>query len=119
MKNPRSQGALRVAMVSARALPLMGGIETHVHEVSRRLAAAGVELTVLTTDASATLPADETIAGYRVRRWTAYPRSRDYYLSPGLTRHLLRESADYDLVHVQGVHTLVAPTILKIGRAHV
>ena len=46
-------------MVSARALPLMGGIETHVHEVARRLAASGVDVTVLTTDTSGDLPADE------------------------------------------------------------
>ena len=43
-------GNLRVAMVTARALPFMGGIETHVHEVSKRLAASGVQVTVLTTD---------------------------------------------------------------------
>ena len=116
MSAAKRKGALRVAMVSARALPLMGGIETHVHEVSRRLTAAGVDLTVLTTDTSATLSADETTAGYRVRRWPAYPRSRDYYLSPGLIRHLIRESADYDVVHVQGVHTLVAPTVLRAAR---
>ena len=99
-------------MVSARALPLMGGIETHVHEVSCRLAAAGVKLTVLTTDTSSALPVDENTPGYRIRRWPAYPRSRDYYLSPGLARHVVRAHGDYDVVHVQGVHTLIAPTIL-------
>ncbi len=41
-------------MVSANAFPLMGGIEMHVHEVSRRLSAAGVDVTVLTTDQPAT-----------------------------------------------------------------
>lgn len=53
--------------------------------------------------------------GYRIRRWPAYPRSRDYYLSPGLIRHLLHGS-DYDVVHVQGVHTLVAPAALAAAR---
>ena len=37
-------------MVTARALPLMGGIETHVHEVSRRLAAEGVHTEVVHRD---------------------------------------------------------------------
>jgi glycosyltransferase involved in cell wall biosynthesis len=101
-------------MVAARALPYMGGIETHVHEVSRRLAASGVQVTVLTTDVSGDLPADEVIDGYRVLRWPAYPRSRDYYLSPGLIRHLRRSG--YDVVHVQGVHTLVAPAALAAAR---
>lgn len=63
---------LRVAMVAARALPFMGGIETHVHEVSRRLAASGVDVTVLTTDVTGEL--SETVSGYRILRWPAYPR---------------------------------------------
>lgn len=102
-------------MVSARALPLMGGIETHVHEVSTRLGAAGADVTVLTTDPSGALPVEERLPGYRVRRWRAYPRSRDYFLAPGLARHLLRTN-DYDVVHVQGVHNLVAPAALAAAR---
>ncbi len=105
---------LSVAMVAARALPYMGGIETHVHEVARRLAASGVRVTVLTTDTSGKLPRSESVDGYLVLRWPAYPRSRDYYLSPGLARHL-RQSR-YDVIHVQGVHTLVAPAALAAAR---
>lgn len=103
-------------MVTARALPLMGGIETHVHEVSRRLAERGAHVTVLTTDTSGELPAHETNSGYTIRRWPSYPRSRDYYLSPGLISHLSRAKNDYDVVHVQGVHTLVAPGALAAAR---
>ena len=102
-------------MVAARALPLMGGIETHVHEVASRLGAAGVDVTVLTTDRSGDLPIEEKLPGYRVRRWRAYPRSRDYFVAPGLARHLLRAD-NYDVVHVQGVHNLVAPTALAAAR---
>ena len=112
---PTRRGPLRVAMVSASAFPLMGGIETHVHEVSTRLGAAGVDVTVLTTDLSGDLPVEEKLPGYRVRRWRAYPRSRDYYLAPGLARHLLRAD-DYDVVHVQGIHNLVAPAALAAAR---
>jgi glycosyltransferase involved in cell wall biosynthesis len=114
MASASRRTTLRVAMVSARALPLMGGIETHIHEVSTRLSAAGVRVTVLTTDRFGELPPDETRAGYRVRRWPAYPRSRDYYAAPGLVRHLL--ASDYDVIHVQGVHTLVPPAALFAAR---
>lgn len=107
---------LSVAMVSARALPLMGGIETHVHEVSRRMAALGADVTVLTTDTSSEMPSEEITSGYRVLRWPAYPSSRDYYYSPGLLRHLKQSRHDYDVVHVQGVHTLVAPTALAAAQ---
>lgn len=110
---------LRVAMVTARALPLMGGIETHVHEVSRRLADRGVAVTVLTTDTSGELPRTEAVDGYDIARWPAYPRSRDYLWSPGLLGHLRRARNDYDVVHVQGVHTLVPPAALLAVRGRI
>ena len=107
---------LSVGMVTARALPYMGGIETHVHEVSRRLAASGVQVTVLTTDVSGDLPRSETVDGYRVLRWPAYPRSRDYLWSPGLYRYLRAAQSEFDVVHVQGVHTFVPPAALAAVR---
>lgn len=63
-------------MVAARAVPFMGGVETHVHEVSRRLAASGFDVTVLTTDTTGELPPAQTMSGYTVRRWPAYPGSK-------------------------------------------
>jgi glycosyltransferase involved in cell wall biosynthesis len=100
-------------MVTARYPPLMGGIETHVHEVARRLASE-IELEVLTTDPSGSLPAHEARDGFVVRRFAAYPRRRDYYFSPGLLRAVRRTEAD--VIHVQGVHTLVAPGALLAAR---
>jgi hypothetical protein len=42
---------LRVAMVSSRYSPHLGGVEIHVNEVARRMAATrGLDVTVLTTD---------------------------------------------------------------------
>lgn len=111
-----SLNGLRVAMVTARAHPLVGGVEVHVHEVATRLAAAGADLTVLTTDPAGDLPAEQSVAGYRIRRWSAYPRSRDFYLAPGLVAHLGRARKRYDILHVQGVHTLVAPAALAAAR---
>jgi glycosyltransferase involved in cell wall biosynthesis len=102
-----TRGAARVAMVTTRAQPEIGGIESHVAEVARRLVAAGVEVEVLTTDRGGDLPRVERAEGYVVRRFRAYPRDRDWYLSPGLFLAVLRSRVD--LVHVQGVHTLVPP----------
>lgn len=98
---------MRVAMVAARCQPEIGGIEAHVAEVARRLAESGVEVEVLATDRGGELPRAERVDGYVVRRFPAYPRGRDWYLSPGLAWAVLRTRAD--LVHVQGVHTLVPP----------
>jgi glycosyltransferase involved in cell wall biosynthesis len=99
---------LSVGMISTRCQPEIGGIESHVAEVAGRLVAHGYHLEILTTDRSGDLPriqhADE---GYVIRRFRAYPASRDWYFSPGLFLAALRGT--YDVVHVQGVHTLVPP----------
>jgi glycosyltransferase involved in cell wall biosynthesis len=96
---------VRVLQVTPRYFPDSGGIETHVHNVASRLAASGVEVTVLATDRSHRLPAVETVDGMTLRRVPAWPRRRDYYFAPGIWREIAR--GDHDLVHFQGVHTLV------------
>jgi glycosyltransferase involved in cell wall biosynthesis/GT2 family glycosyltransferase len=98
---------LRLLMVAARYLPQVGGTETHVYEVGRRLARAGVEVTVLTTQGDGGLPAEEWTEGVRVRRVRAWPRGRDYYLAPAVIREIA--AGTWDVVHCQGSHTLVAP----------
>ena len=48
-------------MVTPRYLPEMGGVENHVYQVATRLAQAGVQVTVLTTDREGNLPSDEMV----------------------------------------------------------
>lgn len=98
---------VRIAQVCARAFPLVGGIETHVGEVSRRLAQRGHDVTIITTDRTGLLPVEECRDGFRIRRYGARPRSRDWYASSGLALDVVRGA--YDLVHVQGIHTFSAP----------
>jgi glycosyltransferase involved in cell wall biosynthesis len=94
-------------MVCARYLPDMGGIETHVYEVARRIAAMeGFEITVLTTDRSRSRPATECADGVRILRVPAWPKDRDYYYAPAISGAVARPE-QWDLVHCQGVHTLV------------
>ena len=59
---------LRVLQVALGYYPYAGGLETHVHEVSRRMVAAGVQVTVLTVDTGRGLPAVEEVEGVQVRR---------------------------------------------------
>lgn len=94
-------------MIATRCQPDIGGIESHVAEVAGRVVARGYELEVLTTDVTGRLPREERIDGYVIRRFRAWPAGRDWYFSPGLFWAALR--ARYDVVHVQGVHTLVPP----------
>jgi glycosyltransferase involved in cell wall biosynthesis len=100
-------GVLRVLQVCARFPPDLGGVETHVAEVCRRLAPReDLQLGVLTTDRSGHLPPFGTTAeGVPIQRVRAYPKGGDYYVAPGLVPAI--RTGDWDLVHVQGVHTAV------------
>jgi glycosyltransferase involved in cell wall biosynthesis len=88
----------------------MGGIETHVYEVGRRLADDGCRVTVLTTDRSRTRPTRETIERAEVIRVPAWPQKRDYYFAPSIYQTI--RDTDADLLHVQGYHTFVAPVAM-------
>jgi len=97
----------RVAMVSSLYSPYVGGVETHVNEVARRIAASGCDLTVLTTDLTGELPPVEHEENLTVRRFPAWPSWADLYISPRLVRQL--GDGGFDLVHVQGVNNLLPP----------
>jgi glycosyltransferase involved in cell wall biosynthesis len=83
----------------------MGGVESHVYEVSRRLAAEGLAVTVLTADPSGQLPGVEILEGVEVRRVRAWPKKMDYYFAPGIYRAV--RQGHWDLVHIQSYHTFV------------
>jgi glycosyltransferase involved in cell wall biosynthesis len=109
-RNADRSRPVRLLIATARMTPLTGGIETHVREVSRRLVSRGFDVTVVTTDRTGTLPVDEDLDGVRIHRTPASPSDGDLYWSPGLLRYVNRSS--WDLVHVQGIHTLVPPAAM-------
>lgn len=98
---------LRPLFVVPRYLPTAGGMQVHTHEVAKRLAARGWEVTVATADVTHELPRTEVIDGVSVIRVPAWPRGRDYYFAPGIERVV--RSGEWDLVHCQGYHTFVPP----------
>jgi glycosyltransferase involved in cell wall biosynthesis len=108
---------LSVLQVTPRYFPYAGGVESHVYQVSRRLARAGVEVTVLTTDPSGKLLASEEADAVHIRRVLAWPAHGDYYFAPDIYRIIRR--GDWDIVHVQSYHTLVPPlAMLAAWQAH-
>ncbi len=106
--------SLRILQVSARFRPYVGGTEIHTAEVSAELTRRGHEVTVVTTDLGGELPAEEVIDGIRVIRVRAWPRRSDLYVAPGLSRVIA--DGPWDLVHVQGYHTAVAPIALRAAQ---
>ncbi len=107
VKSANESASLKILMVSARYFPYMGGVETHVYEVARKLAQQGVDITVLTTDTSRKLSTDEVVEGVKIKRVRAWPAKRDYYIAPEIYR-VIRDGG-WDVIHCQGYHTFVAP----------
>ncbi len=105
---------MRVLQVVQRFSPELGGLETHVSEVTKRIAASelDIEVTVLTTDRTGALPREEILNGVRVIRRRSWPRNGELYFSPGIVR-VIREGG-WDLVHVQGSQTTV-PTVAMMA----
>ena len=97
---------LRVLQVVQRFFPELGGTETHVAEVTRRLAPrADIDVTVFASDRSGQLPRRDVVDGVRVVRRRSWPKEKDFYVSPGLWGVIT--GGDWDVVHFQGVHTFI------------
>jgi glycosyltransferase involved in cell wall biosynthesis len=96
--------------VTPNFAPHLGGVETHVREVSQRLVSYGIEVEIVTADPAHTLAPTEVISGVAVRRLRAYPRDRDWMLAPALPRAI--RAGGWDLIHVQSYHTLFAPVAM-------
>ncbi len=107
-------GQLCVLLVTPRFFPDVGGVERHVHEVARRLVTRGCDVTVLCTDRSGSMDAHIVVDGIRVRRVRAWPARRDLYAAPGIWAAMAER--DWDVVHVQSFHTLVAPLAMLRAR---
>ena len=104
---------LRILLATARYLPERGGTEVHTHEVAKRLAARGIDVTVATTSLRGGFERDSYEGPVRIRRVRAWPSNRDYYLAPALVR-VIRENRP-DIIHCQGYHTLVAPLVMIVA----
>src|SRR5689334_4252428 len=101
---------LRILLATARYFPYIGGTEMQVYEVGRRLVCAGADVTVLTTDTGGQLPTMEESEGMHIQRVRAWPARGDYYFAPDIYHIITR--GKWDVVHCQGVHTLVAPMVM-------
>jgi len=97
-----------VAQVCPRYCPYIGGVETHVKEISERLVERGVEVEVLTTDPSGKLPKEEVINGVRVKRFESWAPGEAYYFSRDLKKYLMKNSDSFDVVHGHSYHAFPA-----------
>ncbi len=105
---------LQILQVTARYFPYMGGVETHVHEISRRFVRDGAQVTILTTDPTGTLPEHEETEGVQIHRVRAWPAKGDFYFAPEVYHTIMK--GNWDVIHCQSPYTLVTPLALIAAR---
>lgn len=97
---------MKIIQVCQRYYPDIGGIETHVREISEVLVKKGFEVEVVCTDASGKLPKHEVINGVKVTRfWTFSPKD-NFFFSPAMYFYLRRQK--YDVIHAHNYHSFPA-----------
>lgn len=95
---------MRILQVTPRYPPHTGGVETHVAEISQRLAARGHEVTVLAADAGDDVPRRETREGVSVRRFRGFAPGGAFHVAPAIAPAVRR--VDPDVVHAHNYHSL-------------
>jgi glycosyltransferase involved in cell wall biosynthesis len=105
-------------MATPRYFPDTGGTEMHVHEVGRRLAKSGVNVTLLTTfphNHAESIPAVEDVEGMKIVRVQAWTQPHDFYIAPAIRLFIKR--GHWDLIHCQGCHTFFPLLVMLAAKA--
>lgn len=96
---------MKIVQVCPRYYPDIGGVETHVKEISERLAKR-FEVEVVCTDPTDQLPKHEIINGVKITRFRSFAPGNAYYFSPQIYFYLKNHT--YDMIHTHSYHGLPA-----------
>jgi glycosyltransferase involved in cell wall biosynthesis len=99
---------MRVAQICPLYYPSVGGIVSHVREISKRLSQKGIDVEILTTDPHGKLATEELIDGIYVKRFRSYAPDGAYFFSSSLKNYLNANLCNYDVVHAHDYHALPA-----------
>lgn len=97
---------MKIAQICPRYSPDIGGVETHVKEISERLVRAGHKVEVITTDPTGKLARKDTINGVKVTRFRSFAPGNAYYFAPQIYFYLKKK--DFDVIHAHSYHALPA-----------
>ncbi len=97
---------MKIAQVCPRYYPDIGGVETHVQEISERLAKRGFEIEVICTDPTGRLQKREIISGVTITRFKSLAPGDAYYFAPQIYFYL--KNRNYDIIHAHGYHAFPA-----------
>jgi 1,2-diacylglycerol 3-alpha-glucosyltransferase len=97
---------IRIAMVCHRYYPDIGGVETHVREISERLAKCDFDVEVICTDSTWKYPEHEIHNGVNITRFKSLAPGNAFYFSPQIYFYIKNHS--YDIVHAHNYHAFPA-----------
>lgn len=97
---------MKIIQVCSKYYPEIGGIETHVKELSEALVKMGHDVEVVCTYSSHKLPEKDIINGVKVTRFWAFAPGEAYYFSP-MIYFYLRDQV-YDVIHAHNYHSFPA-----------
>lgn len=95
---------MKIVQVCPRYYPDIGGVETHVKEISERLVKREFEVEVVCTDPSGKHPKEELINGVKVRRFRSVAPSDAYFFAPQIYFYL--KKAKCDVIHAHNYRAL-------------
>lgn len=97
---------MKIIQVCPTYFPAIGGIATHVKELSEILVNKGHEVEVVCTYSSRKLPEKEIINGVKITRFWAFAPREAYYFSPAMYFYL--RGQEYDVIHAHNYHSFQA-----------
>jgi glycosyltransferase involved in cell wall biosynthesis len=97
---------MNIIQVCPRYFPAIGGVETHVQEISERLVRNGHHVEVICTDPRGVHPRLDCINGVHVRRFWSFAPHDAYFIAPGMFRYI--RTLDADILHAHGYHAFPA-----------
>jgi len=95
---------MKIIQVCPRYYPDIGGVETHVKEISERLAERGFEVEVVCTDPSGKHPKEELINGVEVKRFRSFAPKDAYFIAPQIYFYLKKVKCD--VIHAHNYRAL-------------
>jgi glycosyltransferase involved in cell wall biosynthesis len=95
---------MKIIQVASKYYPNLGGVETHVKEISERLVDRDHDVTVITADAGSEVSQCTRIKGVKVKRCRGFSPNDAFHIAPEIGTQVY--SADADIIHAHNYHSL-------------
>ncbi len=95
---------MKIAQVTPRYYPNIGGVEKFVKKISEELVKKGHDVDVLTADAQGKTFTESDFNGVIIKR---FPPSGPFHYSSALYNYLIINGKNYNLIHAHSFHTLL------------